>query len=301
MSSNLLSLPSELLSQILARLPMRSLLKFAETSRRAHFLANANLHTLSLGIHTLSGSSEVSKHPYDVWLRIPDAHTYDYMTLLSFQSALLRSILLRHDSVLQTVTLSIWTLTTKTAEAIARLIALRSLSIRIEGGAYGLNVPRSHMAIERVEQRKAWSLLSSKAVWRSRLYTLRLENADLNTEQLVDMLRETRCCAELWLSWCRFVGKELWKFLGEWRGNRALRVLGLAECGGVLSEATLGVIGGLGGLQSLNLYDCKGLDSSLFEACNRDIWHIVELISPKMIGDGKDMIIEVDPEYEQEM
>jgi hypothetical protein len=51
MSPSLLSIPPELLVNILAFLPIQPLLKFSQTSRYAHSLASSSLHTLSLEIH----------------------------------------------------------------------------------------------------------------------------------------------------------------------------------------------------------------------------------------------------------
>ncbi|KAF2501123.1 hypothetical protein BU16DRAFT_533833 [Lophium mytilinum] len=51
-SSTLLALPPELLVHILSFLPVKSLLKFSETSHASHALATSSLHTLSLSIHT---------------------------------------------------------------------------------------------------------------------------------------------------------------------------------------------------------------------------------------------------------
>ncbi|KAF2275873.1 uncharacterized protein EI97DRAFT_58900 [Westerdykella ornata] len=51
-SSLLLSLPPEVISNILFFLPIQSLLRFSQTNRYSHSLAVSNLHTLSLGIYT---------------------------------------------------------------------------------------------------------------------------------------------------------------------------------------------------------------------------------------------------------
>jgi hypothetical protein len=313
MPKHLLSLPTELLDQVLSALPIPSLLAFSSTSQHARILARNNLHSLSLGIAPLHSSS-FSTSPYDIWLRIPNANSYPYLTLLNFQSALVSSTLTRHGSMLQHLELSVWALTVPIAEAIANLAALQSLSIRIESGGYAR---RSCKSFEREKQHKAWTLLSSeKCVWRSRLMALRIEDADLGTEQLAGILGGATRCRELWLNRCWFIGKEVWGWLGgDWKGRDVLRILDVSDCGGVLGEEAVDAIGRLKGLQVsppivfgwyedrrwrwqyLNLYDCQTLDSGVFERCDRDVWHIPEFIGPRTLENVEDMIIEVDPEY----
>jgi hypothetical protein len=252
--SNLLTLPTELLNRILSTLPVPSLLSFSSTGQQARTLANSNLHDLSLGIQPLC-SYTASRTPYDIWLRIPDAHTYSYLTLLNFQSALVNSILARHGLMLQHLELSVWALTVPIAEAIAHLGALRSLSIRIESGVYRRGLSRSCRSLEREEQHKAWELLSKKAVWRSRLTALRIEDADLGTEQLAILLGDSRCCRELWLNRCRFIGKEVWEWLrSEWHGRDKLKILDVCDCGGVLGDAAIDAVGKMKGLQVSHSY-----------------------------------------------
>jgi hypothetical protein len=150
--------------------------------------------------------------------------------------------------MLQHLELSVWCLTLPIAEAIAQLGALRSLSIRIESGAYGR---RSCKLLEKEQQDKAWTLLSSeKCVWRPRLTALRIEDAELGTEQLAGILGETRCCRELWLNRCRFIGREVWGWLGaEWKGRDGLSILDVSDCGGVLGEEAVDAVGRSRGLQ----------------------------------------------------
>lgn len=294
----LLELPDELLVQILAFLPARALLKFAQTSRFAHALANSNLHILELGIRPIrakrlirtfgrpgyiparnqasalvdasallpnessnrSSVSPVDPGPHEpcdndidhdkIWVRIPDAHTYEYSTLHKFNTALVCSILLRHGNMLQTVDLSLWALTLPIANAIADLPALRNLSISIEDDIYARAVPRSLIALERFEQCAAWNQLVKNAVWKNRLRILQIKTADVTTPQLARLLKGNYRCQELCLSGCDSVGQELWAFLSsEWRGVAALRTLVVVECGGILDETTVEMIGKLSQLQ----------------------------------------------------
>src|SRR5689334_20635965 len=61
MSSPLLDLPPELLTSVLAFLPIQNLLRFSQTCRYSHSLAKSSLHTLSLGIHPTRVSGIISR------------------------------------------------------------------------------------------------------------------------------------------------------------------------------------------------------------------------------------------------
>ena len=260
MTRRLLDLPPELLSKTLSLLPTQSLLKFSSTSHYARSLANSNLHKISLGIHPIrTPSKRESNTTTDFLIRIPAARTYDYATLITFHNTLFQSILARHAETLYTVEISLWTLTRPIAEGIAKLFALRHLSIRIENHFYARAVPRSRVAVERREQSKAWTLLGKKAVWKERLSSLKIENSDLDTEQLVELLRGCRRCKELRIVGCNFVGQELWQVLGRrWEGRDGLRRLSVAECAGCLDARALGAVGGMSGLKV-----CKALTKHL--------------------------------------
>jgi len=142
-------------------------------------------------------------------------------------------------------------LTLPMAKAIKELRALRTFSLRIESGVrYVRGIPRSRIAIEREEQGKAWELLTEGAAeWSGRLTTLKLENCDVRAEQLAVLLKEMRGCKEMALNRCRYLGREMWTSLGEWEGRGRLRVLEVAECGGLLGDEAGEVVGGLDGVQ----------------------------------------------------
>jgi len=61
MASSILDLPPEILVHTLTLLPIQALLRFGQTCRHSHSLANSSLHTLSLGIHTTRLSGIISK------------------------------------------------------------------------------------------------------------------------------------------------------------------------------------------------------------------------------------------------
>ncbi|KAF2477283.1 uncharacterized protein BDR25DRAFT_371341 [Lindgomyces ingoldianus] len=300
MARSLLSFPPEVLLNILTFLPIQGLLKFSQTCHYSHGLANSSLHTLSLGIYPTRSNPLSKNDPYNVSIIIPDAQTFDFMTLLAFHAALTKSIIIRHGGTLRNLNLSLWTLNTPLAKALASLPALRALSIRIEDFPHVRTVPQARVASQRIEQCKAWDLLAASAVWASRINALRIEGGELSTKQLVALLSQNRWCRELWLCKCNMIGKDLWTFLGsEWEGRTALQILGILRCGGQLDEEVLDVIDILDGLRFLILQGCHGLGNDVVEQRNRDVWRIPECIPPhpQLDRDNVSTIIEVDPTY----
>ena len=295
MPIHLLDLPTEIISQILAPLPTSSLLRFSETSHHARTLANANLHTLSLGIapptlsrpkllnidqtsEPTSTASNSTKSPYSIWLQIPKAQTYEYWTLFNFQSALVTSILKRHGTMLQHLEISVWALTLPMVSAIENLRALRRFSLRIERIIGGR---RSCVAVKREEQEKAWELLTkSTPVWSRRLMALKLENCDLKVDQLAVLLKESRNCKELGLDRCHYFGKGLWTWLMEWEGTGKLKVLNVADCGGQLGDVSRMAMGKLNGLQ---VRPCSNSPPSFEGLGNRVCMHAnIEVVSESL-------------------
>lgn len=301
MSNQLLDMPPELIMLILRSLPVNSLLKFSETSKYARFLANSSLHTLQLGIRPILSKQVTTATEYTsdrINVRIKGALNYDYTTLLNFHNALVQSILVRHADTLQTLDLSLWTLTKPIAESIAKLRALRHLTIRLEDNVFVRAVPRRCVAWERRQQDRAWKLLVDTATWKHRLRSLKLVNTEITTDQLTVLLSGTHQCQDLHLKRCRYVDSGLWECLGDtsWLGRTALQRLVLDESGGVLAEGAFKVIGGLKGLRYLNLRGCYGADRTQVANWNETVWRIPEIELPAKECDG-DIVLEVDPAY----
>lgn len=201
--------------------------------------------------------NDIENDPHRVSVLIPNAEAYDHTTLISFNSALTKSILTRHGGTLRNLDLSLCTLTTPIAASIAKLSALRVLSIRIEDISHVRTVPRSRMASQRAEQRVAWDILTDNPAWAPRLEGLRIEGGEVSTTQLSQLLTGSRWCRELWLSKCSSIGEELWNWLGSgWEGSDSLHILAVMRCGGQLGEVALDVIGELRSLQVRS--SCKG-------------------------------------------
>ncbi|OAL56948.1 hypothetical protein IQ07DRAFT_594392 [Pyrenochaeta sp. DS3sAY3a] len=340
MARNLLQLPPELLVEIVAFLQVRDLLRLAQTCHFAQSLAYSNLRSLVLGMqhgrtaNPLSARRSIrtppsprTLHPTDphlsrthrflsnhldpstVWVRIRDAHEYDSTTLFALHDSLTQNILSRHGSVLHKLTLSLWTLTPAVAAALAQLPALRALSLSLQTPLHGPPVPRSRIsdACPHTAQRKAWGQLSVTAVWRPRLCSLRLENADLGVRELGNLLGEAEKCGELVLSsprkrrprgaGARYIGGDLWTFLGErCHGGTELRRLVLDECGGLVDGRVCATVEILGGLEYLDLRGCYTSDGVIehWEKCG---WPTFTFFPPGMQDDGRDMALEVDPAY----
>lgn len=246
----LLDLPPELLAHILKSLPVRSLLKFSRTCRLAHTLANSNLHTVSLAVQPIRSRASEEYCNQKHCVRISNAHTYHYNLLFKFHNALLTSVITRHAYSLHTLDISIWTLTTPIAQAISGLVALRDVSIRLEDDLYVRAVPRTRVAMERKEQNNAWNLIGQNAVWRARLQSLKIQNADMSSKQLAELLKRSHSCKKLWLIGCKFIEKDIWDFLGyEWIGRSSLQNLHIAGCCWPLEQHGLKAISELVGLQ----------------------------------------------------
>lgn len=219
----LLELPPELLLQILSPLPTKSLLQFAQTSHYALSLAYSNLHTLSLALAPTYQSiwhaklfaatqfPEPPSHPdYDphaVQIQIPQAWDFDYPTLLTFHNKIISSILNRHACALQKLDLTLWTLSIPIAQALAKLPALRDLSITT---ASAQAIPRAYTSPQRREESRAWNLLAMTANWTRRVQILRIENAEIATAQLCDLLSKTETLQQLTLHQCDMLTSTLW-------------------------------------------------------------------------------------------
>ncbi len=186
-----------------------------------------------------------------IWVRINEAHMYDSRSLLRFHDALFGSILHRHGQVLQHLHLCLWTLTPSVAQSIAKLSALRTLSIKIETNQHTQPILRHCRLKERTEPDKGWNILATNAAWTHHLRALKLENADLKHSHLSALLQNTRICRELSLQNCQFIGNELWTMLhsSTWQGRATLQHLAVGQCGGLLDERALTAIGQLHGLQ----------------------------------------------------
>jgi hypothetical protein len=186
--------------------------------------------------------SDEHRCPYKINFRVSEAHTYEFDTLVNFNSALLSSILTRYSSALQTLDISIWTLTTTVANAISKLAVLQSLSITLEE----LAPHRTGVDV----QSKAWQDIAGPNVWSGRLRSLKIQNAELHPSQLIDILGNNPCCGALEVTNCNAIGRALWEFLGgDWEGQASLRVLTISDCGSSVDEEVLTTIGKLKGLQ----------------------------------------------------
>ncbi|KAF1365996.1 hypothetical protein EJ07DRAFT_51940, partial [Lizonia empirigonia] len=290
----LLDLPSELLFQMLATLPTKSLLRFARTCHYARSLAYSNLHTLSLAIFPSHRSSfkkppsHPDHDPYKMLIRIHQAWRFDYPTLLSFHNKLIATISHRHACTLQKLELTLWTLSMPIAQALAALPALHHLSIRIETMQYA---PRPHRASQRLEEQTSWTHLAASPAFASQLGTLHIDNANLSFSHLATLLAATHHLRALRLARCDVLTSQLetpW-LLGAPRAAHTLP-----------HPAPLAAISKMPSLQVLDLQGCRGLDGEVWERWNREVWRVPAFVAPRVSGGLKEVgggEIEVDPEY----
>lgn len=49
--------------------------------------------------------------------------------------------------------------------------------------------------------------------------------------------------------------------------------------------------------QHLDLHGCYGSDNDAVEDWNRNVWHIPDIVPPKLVNELHNMVLEVDPAY----
>ncbi|KAF2756415.1 hypothetical protein EJ05DRAFT_64612 [Pseudovirgaria hyperparasitica] len=321
----LLSLPPELLLQILASLPVRALLSFSLASRSSHALSLSSLHTLSFAIHTSRAASTTSRltawdlpaitsthsafsrthksptkanqpsesplDPHAISTIIPRPHLHRLPTLLKFHLVLHSSILTRYSSSLRTLSLSLWTLPAALTPALRRLTNIRVLTIRIDDTAT-LHCPRRSST--RADERNAWTQLAG--AW-PRLTALQLENCDLSVRQLVGVVAAAPQLRELWVRRCHKLNAAGSLFGALATSVPRLEVLGLDCCGGEIDEKVLTPVGGMRGLRYLALLGMHERVPGSVERAAAKVWRIAEVVLPKSVGEEDSDVIEVDPAY----
>ncbi|KAH7078218.1 hypothetical protein FB567DRAFT_450503 [Paraphoma chrysanthemicola] len=291
----LLELAPEILFQVIATLPVQSLLKFSQCSRYTHSLANASLHTLKLDFGPAPNAFRLgSFSTARLLIQVPDANRYDFATLVNLQSALLPSILTRYQEGLQHLDVSLWTLTVPMAKAISELPALRSLSITLVEDLHIRRLSRKYAD----QQRDAWQMLAQQAVWRGRLQSLKIENTDLSMTHLSPLLSSNYSCRELRIRRCESLGEDFWTFLQQgWNGSATLEILELADCGCVVTEAALDAMAGMRNLKYLDLHRCSVSYAETVEQWQGRMGHVAKVKPPKSYSYLDAGILEVDPDY----
>jgi hypothetical protein len=223
---------------------------------------HTHIHTATLDRRGREASTG-NKMVYKTTIKIHNAYSYGYPTLVNFHSALLSSILARYCNALQDIEITVWAFTAPVAKAISDLSALRSLSVKTQEpyyiGSLTENCKTTRFA--------AWQSLATSTAWARRLLVLKIENADITETSLFKILETNTCCRELSLRKCANIGRTLWHFLATtWCGRDALQTLVIEEYGGMLNDTTLEAIRKL-----------KALQVSL-SCSNNDIFHRRRLI-----------------------
>lgn len=255
MTTQLFHLPPEILLQILEALPLTPLLRFARTSQHARSLAHSNIKDLSLAIYPSHRSSwhnkliatpHEPKHAHNAVIQIPRAWEFDYSILIKFHDKILASILTRHAYALRKLDLAVWRLSNPIAKAITRLPALRELSINVEPFQA---IPRVHMTMQRKEEVEAWSLLAANTGFISSINAIKIQNAEISTRQLLDLISGAERLKDLRLYSCDMLTSTL---LSSPR-LRTLHHLSLADCRNVHINET--VVGAISKMKKLKVRD----------------------------------------------
>ena len=257
MTTQLFYLPPEIILQILESLPITSLVQFAQTSKYARSLAYSNIQDLSLAIypsHRISWQNKLfaarhkPKHALNAAIQIPRAWEFDYSTLIKFHDSIIASVLTRHACALQRLDLTLWRMSEPIAEAISQLPVLRELSVSIESLQV---ISRAYMSMQRKEEVTAWSRLASNTAYMGSVDTLIINNAEINTAQLSDLINRAERLSELRLSTCNMMTSEIWHTANLHR----LRHLSLTDCLNVhVNEAAVDTISKMNRLQVRQLY-----------------------------------------------
>lgn len=322
-------LPPELVLRILNYLALPSLLSFARTSRSSLTLATASVHTLSLGIFPSRIASLIGKlsnsgattpiakrisidervtavpkgDPYNdsddshtVSLIIPPEIAQSLNLITKFQNGLASLVVSRHALALRNIDLAIWSLDASTAEALAKCTRLRSLSLRLDHPyVRHRHIDRGYWDRAACEGSTVWNAFDG--AWGS-LQVIRLEGTGITDWQLQRILQANTAVKEIWVSNCRLLGKEFWRFLAnEWEGRSGLRVLKfLATPNKEVDSSILNYVQNLAGLEYLSFHGCQHLRNDDIEQMNEDIWHINTVIMPQSLNNPAGFI-EVDPAF----
>jgi hypothetical protein len=183
--------------------------------------------------------------PHKMLILVQDVQLCEYETLVNLHSALLPCMLARYRNI-QNLGISVWAFTVPMAKAIPKLGGLRSLSIFIQETVYARTAQRNCAVLQNV----AWQVLATSTDWNDKLRELKIENADICEPELIKLIAHAPRCQELKIIKCESIGTALWSMLGgDWEGRDTVRVLSVVDCGAVLGESILKVLGSMKALQ----------------------------------------------------
>ena len=230
-----LSLPPEILCEILEHLPISSLLAFGQTSHYHHALQQISLRRLRLGVFPTRLDGLLSQMDtlgdddttYSVQKVLDKRRSRTKDAILFNQNLTIARILHRYSLPLRDLEISLWDIQQPAAEALAKLKGLRNLSIRLDH-------PNSRCADL---HHSFWCHSPGSTVWNQlyagkegppvlgRLTTLNLERAGITDYQMFRILEENPGVTEIRLRKCLTLTDEFFRDLSNSRVGKQLKLL----------------------------------------------------------------------------
>lgn len=231
--SELSSLPTEILREVLLYLPISSLLAFGQTSKYNHAVQQISLTKLRLGVFptrlnslvSLMESLEDTTHSVQIILERRKARNKD-MAIFN-QNVTISRVLHKHHGSLRSLEIALWDLQQSSAEALSKLGGLRRLSIRMDHvNTRFVDLPRSFWC--KSPGSTVWNCLYSKDQSNpifGRLQSLNLERAGITDYQLQRILDENPNIREIKLQKCLTITDEFFRELSKCTVGRRLEIL----------------------------------------------------------------------------
>ena len=230
-----MSLPPELLCEVLEHLPISSLLAFGQTSRYHHALQQRSLRRLRLGVFPTRLDGLLSQMDtlgdddttHSVQKVLDKRRSRSKDAIFFNQNLTIACILHRFSLSLRELEISLWDFQQPAAEALAKLKGLRSLSIRLDH-------PNSRCADL---HHSFWCHSPGSTAWNQlyagrdaspvfgRLTSLNLERAGITDYQLLRILEENPSITGIRLRKCLTLTDEFFRDLSRSSVGKQLKVL----------------------------------------------------------------------------
>lgn len=219
-------------------------------------------------------SSMFDINPHTVDVVVPPDLAYSLSLILTFQDALLSSVVNRYAFSLRHLDLALWFLSPLTAKALVEARNLRSLSLRMHHPyVRHRDVDRRFWDHNSAEGSTIWNTF--RGAW-SRLDAFRLDGAGITDWQLQCILESNSNLRELRLGKCQLLTWEMWHYLArKWKGREKLRVLAVTACKNLdMDDRVLDYVPALTNLEVLSLTACEHISNEQVEERNSSAWHI---------------------------
>lgn len=220
-----LSLPPEIIREILDYLPIKSLLNFGLTSKNNYAIQQCSLSRLRLGVFPskLAGMislMEATENPcftHCAHVVLPKCQARTKEMVIRNQNIIVNDVVCKYRQTLKDLEISIWDFQESVAGSVARLKSLRRLSIRLD---------HPHIRHSNVDQSfwenplcsTAWNSLYLRSGSKSalgRLQSLNLERAGITDYQLQRILENNPRILDLRVRKCLLLGVKTFAYLAQ--------------------------------------------------------------------------------------